>query len=89
MLFIIVLVSLIFLLHHPINTLDDLSCPPLKVVHKHGPGMGEYWLAEHSSDQAKEECVNGCLYRNIMGQEYCFKNEADEVENNGHKHDDL
>ena len=71
------------------SSTSTTSCPPLKVVAEAGSDTGEYWLAEHGSDQAKEECGNGCLYRNIMGEEYCFKNGPGVVENFVYTHDDL
>ena len=79
------MLSLIFLLLHPTTP----SCPPLKVVHEPGPTMGQYWLTEDSSEQAKEWCGNGCLYKDIMGEEFCFKKGPGEVENFVYKHDDL
>ena len=71
------------------STTTPTPCLPLKVVDTAGPDMGEYWLAEHGSDQAEEYCGNGCLYRNIMGEEFCFKNGPGVVDNFVYKHDGL
>ena len=88
---IFIAVSIIFLqnLISSTSTSSTTPCPPLKVVAEAGSDTGEYWLAEHGSDQAKEECGNGCLYRNIMGEDYCFKNGPGVVENFVYAHEDL
>ena len=72
-----------------LSTISTTPCPPLKVVNSGAPDMSEYWLAEQSSKAAREECGNGCLYKDRVGEEYCFKPGQGMVDNFVYKHQGL